>query len=108
MKSQGSIKSFNLLSKGFAMNVLNPKVALFFLAFLPQFVNPGKNNMSLQIIVLGIIFMVMVAIIFGSVGYFAGTLGEWILKHPRFSKSLQIASAVVFISIGLNLLFMVK
>lgn len=93
-----------LLLRGFFMNVLNPKVALFFLAFLPQFVNPEYGNIPLQMILLGFIFMILVAIIFGSIGYFAGSLGDWILKKPGFAKILNLASATIFCGLGIKLI----
>lgn len=93
-----------LLLKGFFMNVLNPKVALFFLAFLPQFVNADYGNIPLQMILLGFVFMGLVAVIFGSLGYFAGSFGDWILKKPGFTKIMNIASATVFCGLGLKLI----
>lgn len=93
-----------LFLRGFFMNVLNPKVALFFLAFLPQFVNPDYGNIPVQMILLGLIFMILVAVIFGSLGYFAGTFGDWVLKKPGFSKIMNLASATVFLGLGIKLL----
>lgn len=93
-----------LVLRGFFMNILNPKVALFFLAFLPQFVNPEFGNIPLQMILLGFIFMILVAVIFGSLGYFAGSFGDWILKKPGFSKIMNLASATIFCGLGIKLI----
>jgi threonine/homoserine/homoserine lactone efflux protein len=98
------INHHGLLFRGLYMNVLNPKVALFFLAFLPQFVNPGYGHVPWQMILLGLIFMVLVAIIFGFIGYFAGSLGDWILRKPRFTKIMNWTSAAIFLGLGLKLL----
>ncbi len=103
-EADSEVNHRGLILRGFLMNVLNPKVALFFLAFLPQFVNPEYGNVSLQMILLGLIFMVLVAIIFGSLGYFAGSFGDWILKKPGFSKLMNMTSATIFCALGVKLI----
>jgi len=98
------INKRKLFARGFVMNILNPKVALFFLAFLPQFANPEFGNIPFQMLVLGAIFILLVIIIFGSFGYFAGSIGDWLLKKPNYSKYLNLISALIFLGIGINLL----
>lgn len=101
---ENKVNHKDLLLRGFFMNVLNPKVALFFLAFLPQFVNSEYGNIPFQMILLGLIFMVLVAIIFGALGFFAGSFGDLILKKPNFAKTMNWASATVFLGLGVKLL----
>lgn len=101
---ENSVSGKSLFLKGFLMNILNPKVAIFFLAFLPQFVSPRNGSIALQMITLGIIFMVMVAIIFGSIGYFAGAF-RGVLGKSRVTRHLNLSSAGIFILLGLKLAF---
>ena len=98
-------KKENLFWRGFLMNIMNPKVALFFIAFLPRFVNPDHGKVMLQFIILGLIFAVQVVFMFGSAGYFAGAFGEMLLKHKGFPWFMNIISAVVFTGIAVSLLF---
>jgi threonine/homoserine/homoserine lactone efflux protein len=98
-------KKDNLFWRGFLMNIMNPKVALFFIAFLPRFVNPDYGKVMLQFILLGLIFAVQVVFVFGSAGYFAGTFGEMLRKHHGFHRYMNIISAVIFMGIAISLLF---
>jgi len=92
-----------LFRRGFIMNVLNPKVALFFLAFLPQFVTPAAGHVPLQMLLLGLIFMVQAIVIFCLIGYFAGSIGSYILARPRIAKHFDWLTAGVFASLGIRL-----
>ena len=92
-----------LFRRGFIMNVLNPKVAMFFLAFLPQFVTPDAGSFPLQMLVLGCIFMVQAVIIFCLIGYCSGSIGRFILARPGFAKYLDWLTAGVFTSLGVRL-----
>jgi threonine/homoserine/homoserine lactone efflux protein len=92
-----------LFKRGFIMNVINPKVAMFFLAFLPQFVTPNTGYFAMQMLLLGLIFMVQAVIIFSLIGYFAGTIGNYILTKPHIAKYFDWLTAGVFASLGLRL-----
>jgi len=89
--------------QGFLTNALNPKVALFFLAFLPQFVNGNAGHVPVQIITLGLIFIALVVVIFGTLGYFAGSFAQKLLANRRFSETMGLVSAAVFIGLGVKL-----
>lgn len=92
-----------LFKRGFIMNVLNPKVAMFFLAFLPQFVTPDTGYFPLQMLLLGFLFMVQAVIIFCLIGYFSGSIGSVILARPKIAKYFDWLTAGVFASLGVKL-----
>jgi len=91
--------------RGFMMNVVNPKVGLFFLAFLPKFVSPGDGNIGMQMFVLGLIFMLQAVFVFGVIGYLSGSLGNVLIKKPGIAKYFGWLTAGIFASLGLKLAF---
>jgi threonine/homoserine/homoserine lactone efflux protein len=92
-----------LFKRGFIMNVLNPKVAMFFLAFLPQFVSPKAEQFALQMLLLGLIFMLQAVIIFTIIGFFSGSIGNFILARPGIARRFDWLTAGVFASLGVRL-----
>lgn len=92
-----------LYIKGFIMNILNPKVSIFFLAFLPQFVSVEAGNIPLQMVILGAIFMLMTIIVFSSIGIAGNLLSSKLLENPNIVKYMNILTSFVLISLGIKL-----
>jgi threonine/homoserine/homoserine lactone efflux protein len=83
-------------------NILNPKVTLFFLAFLPQFVNTQAGHVGWQMALLGAIFMIQTVVIFGAVALFSGWLGAWIRRKPAIGQRLNVFAGLTFIALGIR------
>lgn len=89
--------------RGIIMNITNPKVSIFFLAFLPQFADPRRGPIALQILVLGGIFILCTILVFGAVALLAGSLGEWLQRSARLQKVMNNLAGTVFIALALKL-----
>jgi threonine/homoserine/homoserine lactone efflux protein len=85
---------------GVVVNVLNPKTALFFLAFLPQFVDVSRGHVGLQTLTLGVIFVLLGLVTDGSYAVTAGTAAQWLRGHPRFVASEPWISGSMYIGLG--------
>lgn len=96
--------SLQLYRRGIIMNITNPKVSIFFLAFLPQFADPKLGALSLQIMLLGGVFMVATLLVFGAVALLAGSLGDWLRRTPNWQQIMNRTAAVVFTGLAVKLL----
>ncbi len=97
----------SLIKKGFLMNVLNPKVALFFIAFFPEFISPDGYNVRLQMIILGLIFMLQAVLIFSMIAVLSGKLTKFV-NNPKFWTITKWCKISVLTLLGLVLVFAEK
>ena len=90
----------SLFKQGFIMNVLNPKVTIFFLAFFPGFLWEPNGNTVIQFYILGAFFMLLTILIFGSVALLAGKISNYLKRHKHSGIVLKWLQIVVFIGIA--------
>lgn len=93
-----------ILRRGFVTNVLNPKVALFFLAFLPQFADPKRGALAAQIAALGALFITCGTLVNAAYAIAGGWLSRRLQQDPRWRGRLTRFSASILVSLGLRLL----
>ena len=114
LRSQGGSKTSDgaqapqslgsLFAKGLVANAINPKVVLFFLSLLPQFVIPANGQVPGQMLALGVTFTIQAAILFGLLGWFAGAIGAWLNRKPGAGKWLDRIAGTVFVALGVKLI----
>lgn len=102
-ESEGEVNPLGLYRRGVIMNITNPKVSIFFLAFIPQFADPSRGSVSPQILLFGCLFILSTLCVFGSIALLAGTLGHWFSSSSRAQKSLNRIAGVVFLGLALKL-----
>jgi threonine/homoserine/homoserine lactone efflux protein len=91
---------FHLFRRGFLVNLLNPKTALFFYAFLPQFVDPARGSSVLQILLLGLIFAMLATITDSSYALVSSRIGRFITGRKGFQKIQKYVTGGIYISLG--------
>ena len=95
----------SLFLQGVLVNVLNPKTALFFLAFLPQFVDVSRGSVALQILLLGAVFVVLGILCDGAWALLAGSAGNWLSRRPAFLRAERYVTGGVLVGLGLAAAF---
>jgi len=94
-----------LFREGFIVNLLNPKTALFFLAFLPQFVEVSRGHVAMQIAFLGLLFTLLGFVTDGCYALAAGTAGNWIKQNRAYLRFERYVSGGLLIGLGLTAAF---
>ena len=98
-----ALNHWGLYKRGIIMNITNPKVSIFFLAFLPQFTDPAAGSLSLQLITLGGLFIAAALLVFGLISAMAGRLGRWFNRSQNAEKILHRIAGTVFAGLALKL-----
>jgi threonine/homoserine/homoserine lactone efflux protein len=91
-----------IFTQGIVVSVLNPKLALFFFAFLPQFVDPTRGNVALQMLGLGLLFVALAACSDGVYAMLSSSLGRWLQKNPRFASRQKYVTGSVYVGLGVT------
>lgn len=97
------VRHDRVFARAMMTNVLNPKVALFFLALVPQFVTPERGHVALQFLLLGCVFNTTGTVVNSTVGIFAGEIGRRIADSPRWKRLIDGVTATIFIGLGFRL-----
>lgn len=106
--SKSRLSLVSLYKRGILMNITNPKVSIFFLAFLPQFTNPEVGNVTGQIFTLGALFMLCAFVVFTLISLLAGRVGAWFSKTKNGEKILNRVSGTIFAALAIKLAFTSK
>ena len=97
------VDRWKLYRRGIIMNITNPKVSIFFLAFLPQFADPARGPVWIQILLLGALFIGATLPVFGGIALLAGTIGSWLNRSPRTQTIMNKVAGTVFLGLALKL-----
>ena len=89
-----------LFSQGVIVSILNPKLALFFVAFLPQFVDRAHGNVRLQLLVFGLLFEAIALITDSSYALLAGTMGRALRNRKRYARTERYVAGGIYIALG--------
>lgn len=95
--------ALRMVGRGVVMNLTNPKVLVFFLAFLPQFADPARGGMARQIMLLGLVFMLATLLVFGAIACFSGAFGALLQRSARAQRLLNRVAGLVFLGLALRL-----
>ena len=99
----GNGGALRMVGRGVVMNLTNPKVLVFFLAFLPQFADPAQGGMARQIMLLGLVFMLATLLVFGAIPCFSGAFGALLQRSARAQRLLNRVAGLVFLGLALRL-----
>ena len=94
---------WHIIIRGFLINILNPKLSIFFLAFLPLFISPDASSPTIQMMILSVVFMAMTLIIFVLYGLSANAVRRHVVNSPKVILWLQRSFAATFAVLGLKL-----
>jgi threonine/homoserine/homoserine lactone efflux protein len=93
---------WRIFSQGYLVSIFNPKLALFFFAFLPQFVDASRGSPTLQMLSLGLLFVVLAAISDGLYALLSSNMFAWLKRNPRFASRQKYVTGSVYVGLGLT------
>ena len=93
----------SLYGRGVLMNITNPKVGIFFLAFLPQFASPTAGAIGLQMMVLGGVFILATLLVFGAIAWGAGFIGGWLRRSAKAQVMMNRVAGTIFVALAVRL-----
>lgn len=102
-ETAGSMKKLDIVLKGFLINILNPKLSIFFLAFLPQFVSDSGSRPEIELLLLSAVFMLMTLCVFAIYGLLAHKASELVLRSDKIMRLVQRGFAATFALLGAKL-----
>lgn len=102
-QKSADVSPLTLYRRGIVMNITNPKVSIFFLAFLPQFTNPAQGHLTVQLLQLGAIFIICTLCVFSLVSLLAGKLGVWFNQSPKAEVIMNRVAGSVFAALAIKL-----
>jgi len=91
----------NIYTRAVITNVLNPKVAIFYLSFLPQFISPDGQHARMGLVVLGVSFLIMGLLVDSAVGFLSGKVRHLLASNTSIGKTLNLVSGIIFCALGL-------
>lgn len=100
--------SAKLYRRGVLMNLANPKVSIFFLAFLPQFADPVRGPLAPQLLLLGALFILATIVVFGALSLIAGHFGDRLRRLPAAQRWINRVAALLFLALALRLVFVTR
>jgi threonine/homoserine/homoserine lactone efflux protein len=105
LKNMEQVDAWTLMKQGIITNALNPKVAIFFISFLPQFITPSVGNVKMQLLTLGLWFDIQGSLILIIIAYLLGKTGNFIKNNPRLWFYQEKLTGVVLLFLGIKLAF---
>jgi threonine/homoserine/homoserine lactone efflux protein len=102
-KEIGARSALRVTVTGILINILNPKLSIFVLAFLPQFVNAGEPHPVAQMVELSVVFMLMTFVVFVGYGLFAASIRDHVITRPRVLTWMRRSFAAAFVGLGVKL-----
>lgn len=102
----GHASAWRFYRRGIVMNVINPKVTLFFLAFLPQFADPSIGPVAWQMVIFGLIFILATLLVFGGLALLAAQLSPWLMQRADIQRWIHRLAALIFVLLAIRLVWM--